>query len=225
MTQKHETARAIVDQLLVSGPVRSNPATTKLYREHVALMGELALVESPQLYGGPIVYQKDAKFVPIPLRNFGDYTLLDQNDQFIYALHPSGSAGFVFLASDVKSKPSLGMFPVMIVQLRDTQIKGYKQAHSLRIRQAYAMQGIATNWYVAYVQKFGGIVSDMAHLEGGKRLWKSFVRTAVDRGLRISMVDTASGAVTPVDGNTPDGVIWTASPAGKLRVLVLEKGN
>lgn len=225
MTQKHETARAIVDQLLVSGPVRPNPATTKLYREHVALMGELRLVESPQLHDSPIVYMSDAKFTPTSLRNFGDYILLDRDDQFSYVAHPDMSFGYVFDSKDVAEIPSLGLFPVLRLQLRDSSLKGYKQAFRLRIRESYAKQGVASNWYFAYVAKIGGIVSDTEHLEGGKRLWKSFVRTAADRGLRISLVDTASGTWTPVDGSTPDDVIWTTSPAGKLRVLVLEKGN
>jgi hypothetical protein len=76
--------------------------------------------------------------------------------------------------------------------------------------------------YQAYVRLYGGIVSDFEHLEGGKRAWKSFVRTATDHGLKISLVDTGTGQWMPVDANTTDEFIWSLDDAKKPMVLVLE---
>ena len=72
------------------------------------------------------------------------------------------------------------------------------------------------------MKHFGDIVSDIEHLEGGKSLWKSFVRTAEERGLKISLVDTVAGEWLPVGQRTPDETIWSLDTAKKQLVLVLE---
>ena len=76
--------------------------------------------------------------------------------------------------------------------------------------------------YQAYVQRYGGIVRDFEHLEGGKRAWKSFVRTATDHGLKISLVDIDSGQWMSVDAKTPDEFIWSLDDSKKQMALVLE---
>jgi hypothetical protein len=76
--------------------------------------------------------------------------------------------------------------------------------------------------YQANVRRYGGIGSDFEHLEGGKRLWKSFVCMATDRGLKISLLDTVTGQWMLVDANTPDEFIWSQDDSKKSMALVLE---
>jgi hypothetical protein len=180
------------------------------------------ILAMPQHYPGEVTYQKDTKFTPITMRNFGDYLILGRDEVCTYAIDPQRTTGFVFSNLDIQNKPSLGMSPVMHAQLRESGIKGYKQVFRLRIREAFAQKGIATSWYLAYVLEAGGIVSDFDHLEGGKRLWKSFVRTAADRGLSISVVDTATKDWKSVGVNTADDFIWSTDPSRRRFVLVLE---
>lgn len=202
--------------------------TAKLLIDYLTESDELPrltgrqLQESPQLYPGSVVYALDSKFRPITARNFSEYTVLRHDTTFTYALDPQHTTGFVFTNADVLRKPSTGMVPVLHVQLRDSGIKGYKQAHHLRIRYTYSMKGVATGWYLAYVHVYGGVVSDFEHLEGGKSLWKSFVRTALDRGFIISAVDTKTGVSFPLSADTPDSVLWSTDASKRSLVLVLE---
>jgi hypothetical protein len=151
--------------------------------------------EMPQVYPGEIGFQEDTQFTPISVRNFRDYTILGRDMDCTYAVDPQCTTGFVLSNVDIASKPSLGMVPAMHVVLRESFLKPYKQACRLRIRYSFAMKGVATTWYLLFADKYGGIVSDFEHLGGGKAIWKSFVRTAFDRGLRISIVDTEKGTV------------------------------
>ena len=181
------------------------------------------LMESPQYFPGSMAYQKDSKFRPIGAGNFGTFTVIEQDSEFVYAINPQLNTGFVFTATDVANPPKIGMTPVLYVQLRKTGIKGYLQAHHLRIRHAYAQQGVATRWYMAYVHRYGGIVSDFEHLEGGKRLWRMFVNTATARGFKISLVDTVTGTWTPLGVETPDSTVWSLDASKRELVLVLEQ--
>ena len=182
------------------------------------------LRESPQYYPSEITYMRDAKFRPLTARNFNDCQVLEQDVTCTYVINASGNTGFVFANADLHPIKRTGAVPVMLVQLRESGINGYKQAYGLRIRQAYAAQGIATHWYMAYVSCFGGIVSDATHLEGGKRLWRSFVETAASRGLRITLHDQMTGERTPVDASTPDDMIWSRDAKNRHLLLVLEQG-
>lgn len=181
------------------------------------------VLNMPQYYPSEMPYQKDALFTRITMRNFGDYRVLGQDLYRTYAIDPQHTMGFAFDNDDIEKRPSLGMLPAMSLRLRDSGIKTWKQAYRLRIRHAFAMKGVATSWYISYTQRFGGLVSDFEHLEGGKALWKSFVRTAAERGLSISVVDTASGQSKPVSEATTDDEIWSVDAALKGHVLVLEK--
>jgi hypothetical protein len=110
----------------------------------------------------------------------------------------------------------------MTLSLRPADIKSYKQAYRLRIRENFSIMGVATHWYFSYARKFGGIVSDFEHLEGGKALWKSFVRTADDNGFKISLVNSRTGTWMPIDSSTPDGFIWSRDDTLFTDVIVLE---
>ena len=207
----------------------SDSETSQRCREHIqeartnATTATELSKRAMQHHPGSIVYQKDSKFTPISVRNFGDFKLLLQDDDCTYTIDPQRTAGFVFANEEVARNPSLGLFPAMRLALRESGIKGYKQAYQLRIRQTFATKGVATSWYLAYVDEFGGIVSDFDHLEGGKCLWKSFVRTALDRGLRISLVDTGTGVWKSVDRETPETDMWSSDSSKRRLILVLEK--
>lgn len=177
----------------------------------------------PQYYPGEMQYQQDSLFTRITMRNYGDYVVLGTDVYHTYAVDPQQTTGFVIDNDDIEQKPSLGMLPALSLRLRESGIKSWKQAYKLRIRYACAMKGIATSWYVAYVERYGGLVSDFEHLEGGKALWKSFVRTASERGLRISIVDTASGHAMQVGPDTSEDKIWSTDASLKSGALLLEK--
>ena len=182
-----------------------------------------ALLESPRYYPGQFAYQADTKFQPLSKDNYNAKKIIGQNNEFTFALTPSGDFGYVFSVLDIENPPKLGLVPVMTVQLRPSSIKGYKQAFRLRIRENFARRGVATLWYVSYVKHAGGVVSDFEHLEGGRRLWKSFVRTAVDSGLTISLVNSVTNEWTTVTAQTPDSAIWSEDNALQHLALVLEK--
>lgn len=182
--------------------------------------GEM-LLEMPQYYpGSGMTYQKDSKFTRISVGNFRRYRVLHQDSAYTYVLGPTGSFGFVFSNSDIENPPSAGLLPVLSLELRDSGIKGYKQAHHLRIRQDFASRNVATTWYCKYVDLMGGIVSDFEHLEGGKVLWRSFVN--VMRGYKMSAYNMDTGESMLVGPNTPDSEIWSIGPEKKHMVLVME---
>ena len=176
----------------------------------------------PQHYPGPISYQPDSRFLRISMRNFGDYVKLDVDDDYAYAVDPHRVKGYIFYNSDIQLRPSNGLIPVMTVSLRPTAIKDYRQAHALRIRENFSVKGVATHWYFSYARKFGGIVSDFEHLEGGKALWKSFVRTAEDNGFKIALLNARTSVWASIDSNTPDSQIWSLDDTLFTDVLVLE---
>ena len=186
------------------------------------ITGEM-LLEMPQHYKGDVTYQKDSKFTRISQGNFKRYAVLHQDQRYTYTLGPVGTFGHVFETSEILNPPALGMLPVMSVELRDTNIKGYKQAHHLRIRESQSSRGVATTWYCKYVDFAGGIVSDFEHLEGGKIMWRSFVKAAADRGYVISLHDTQTGKSVPVGAKTSDFDIWSEGPEKRHLVLVMER--
>lgn len=189
----------------------------------VRLMTGRDLQESPQYFPGPVSYQKDAKFRPITARNFSDYQVLGADLDFTYAIDPQHTTGFVFTNDDVANPPSVGMVPVVYAALKDSNVQAYKQVYKLRIRQAFALKGVTTAWYLRYANKFGGIVSDFEHLEGGKRLWKGLVRTASEHGFKTSVADTRTGERFPIGPDTPDSFIWSLDAERRPIVLVLER--
>ncbi len=180
------------------------------------------LLEMPQHFPGKIVYQRATKFLPISARNFASYIRLGTDGQYTFVVTPQRNAGYAFANSDIEAVPRSGMAPVLQLELRDSGIKEYKQAFRLRIREEHARRGIATTWYALYASAYGGIVSDFEHLEGGKKLWRSLVDAAQERGLIVSLVDTASGAWTPVEASTPDEAIWSTDAVKRSLLLVLE---
>lgn len=185
--------------------------------------GEM-LLEMPQYYpGSGMTYQKDSKFTRISIGNFRRYRVIHQDSAYTYVLGPTGSFGFAFSNAEVENPPANGLLPILSLELRDSPVKGYKQAYHLRIRQDFASRNVATTWYCKYVDIMGGIVSDFEHLEGGKVLWRSFVNNTAVRGYLLSIYDVDTGESTPVDSSTPDGDIWSIGPDKKRVVLVMEK--
>ena len=184
-----------------------------------------ALRESPQYVPDDYTYRDDSKFVPVSKRNYSTYVEIYSNPEFNFTVDSNHRMGFVISKSEMNNASAPFYMPVLVVHLRDTKIKGYKQAHGLRIRKAHARIGIAAQWYVAYAKKFGGIVSGFEHLEGGKNLWRSFVDKADTHGLKISYVDSlyAPDKQVPVDANTPDSDIWTTAEVLRQRLLFLER--
>ena len=181
------------------------------------------ILEMPQHFPGQVVYQRATKFLPITARNFATYIRLGSDGHFTFTVTPQLNAGYAFANSDIEAGERSGMAPVLQLELRDSGIKGYKQAFRLRIREDFARRAVATTWYALYAQAYGGIVSDFEHLEGGMQLWRSFVDTAQRRGLKVSLVDTTTGVWTPVGADTPDEAIWSTDSSRRAQVLVLEK--
>ena len=181
------------------------------------------LEEMPQYYPGDVTYQKDSKFTPISMRNISDYIVLGELDEFVYVVHPDQTMGFVFHVPDLQKKENT-VIPVMRVSLRDTSL-GYKQAHFIRIREAFSKSNVTSTWYNLYVDKFGGIVYDNEHLEGGKRLWRSFIKKATaDPTYKISKVDLDTMEYSDfITTNTPESEIWSVDASKKGTVLVYEK--
>lgn len=184
---------------------------------------EYILEEMPQYYPSEVVYQKDSNFTPISVRNLNDYVVLGEQDQFLYLVHPNQTTGFVFDVNDLQKKEQT-VVPVMRVSLRDTPI-GYKQAHYLRIREAYSKSNITSTWYNLYVEKFKGIVSDREHLEGGKNLWLSFIKkVSKDSNYRIYSYDLDTKEQGDnITTETPEEEIWSLDSTNKNKVLVYEK--
>lgn len=181
------------------------------------------LTEMPQHYPGNVTYMKDSKFVPISYRNIEDYDVLGEDGVYIYLITPSRESGFIFRMEDLKDKPQQ-VLPVMRLSLRDTNINGYKQAHALRIREGFSKENLTSSWYDFYVQEFGGIVSDNEHLEGGKLLWKHFIKKAhISSDYSVTLFDSNTGEpIADVISTTPDDVIWSNDPSKKHLVLVYE---
>lgn len=181
------------------------------------------LTEMPKHYPGNISYMKDSKFTPISVRNISDYHVLADHDGLLYVVHPQQTFGFVFDLVELKSGKS-EILPVMRVSLRDTNIKGYKQAHFLRIREAFSKTNIVKNWYLFYLDKFGGIVSDTEHLEGGKLLWQSLIKTATtSRGFTMTLYSLSTAQpIKQITVDTPIDDIWSTDDSKKDLVLVLE---
>lgn len=187
-------------------------------REHYQTM-------APQHYPGPIAYQRDSRFRPVSDGNLRSYPKLAEDDQFLYTTDPQLTMGFVFSREEIAAvgtRPS-AFPPVMTLALRESGIRGLKQAYQLRLRERHARKNVATQWYLAYVLQQGGIVSDTDHLEGGKQLWRSFATKAAQYGVRIFLHDTATGEERLIDANTPEREIWSADAAKRGIVLVLEK--
>ena len=96
------------------------------------------------------------------------------------------------------------------------------------------MTTISVRWYLAYLSEFGGIISDTEHLEGGYRLWRSFIKTASrDSRFNIKLVDQATEEVLidKVTTDTPKEELWSTytkeekDRTHENRVLVLEKSR
>lgn len=181
------------------------------------------LTEMPQYYPGEVSYMKDTKFTPISFRNIQDYDVLGDDGTYGYFIKEGQTAGFVFSLEDLKQEPQQ-LLPVMRLSLRPSKVKGYKQAHALRIREAFAKENITSQWYDFYVQTFGGIVSDAEHLEGGKLLWKHFIRKSHENPPHtVSLANGDTGQILGVVGpEMADTEIWSTDASKKNLVLVYE---
>lgn len=180
------------------------------------------LLEAPQHYAGDVVYMRPENFGKTSRGNFASYTLLGNDHRFVYVVNSQLTAGAVFLASDVESDAT-DFVPVTSLLLRESPYRGYRQAYRLRVRKDYARLNASTNWYLLFVQRYGGIVSDAEHLEGGRLLWRSLLDGAASRGFRASVFDTTTGTKAPISSETADTELWTADQAGRQKLLVLER--
>lgn len=174
------------------------------------------------------VYQDDSKFQDISVDNIKRMSVLTITEEFVFVV--SESIGYVFSLTDYK-EANHKVKPVMHVHLRDS-LFGYKQAHKLRIRKSYSGNNIAEMWYMSYLKEFGGIISDTEHLEGGYRLWKSFIKTATESSeFNIKLVDKniEEVIIDSVTTELPDDQMWSRyTKENKDRskehlVLVMEK--
>ena len=211
-------------QQIVDALVDSPDGERARWRAHMAATTD-RVDESPQHFSSGYTYQAPAKFAPVNPGNFNALERLGRDGLFTYMLQAAGSVGYVFRNEDVGEPHRVGPYPIMHVSLRDSGIRGYMQAHHLRVMERYARLGAATGWYVRYVERFGGVVSDFEHLDGGKALWRSLVNTALDRGLRASLVNTTTGTWTHVNRDTADEQIWSKDASLRGHVLVLEKNG
>lgn len=168
---------------------------------------------------GKMTYQKDSKFIPISVRNVGDYTVLGTDDKgMVYLVSEHSTFGFIFNQSDLMSGNQHAV-PIAHVQLRDTKF-GYKQAHNLRIRESYAKLGSVSQWYTLYVEKFGGVVCDNEHLDGGKMLWQSFIKSSH----KLTLANSNTGeTIKQVDKSTDESELWATDSSIKDLVLIMEK--
>jgi len=161
-----------------------------------------------------MVYQKDNKFENISLANISRMNVLYKTDEYIF-VH-KGSTGYVFSLFDideVRKNPNKiqEVKPVLHVHLRPS-VGGYRQAHNLRIREDHAGNNLAKTWYMNYINQIEPVVSDKDHLEGGYRLWKSFIETASrSPEYEIKMVNTDDNSVVmdSVTNEVPDSEIWS----------------
>jgi hypothetical protein len=183
------------------------------------------LTEMPQHYSSEISYMKDEKFTKLSKRNVMDYTLLGIFDGLVYMVDQGITSGFVFDEDDFNNEDNT-IIPAMRLSLRDTKLSDYKQAHYLRIRKKYSQKNITSTWYNLYVQNFGGIVSDFEHLEGGKQLWKSLIKTATANPiLTVSLIDydNMDVLIGDVTTATPESDIWSNDASKKNHVLILHQ--
>lgn len=181
---------------------------------------EQFLLEMPQYYPGQVVYMKPEKFVPISFRNISEFLLLGEDGTYGYFVNPGQTMGFVFELEVLHKKPS-SVVPVMKLSLRDSVIGDLKQAHALRISEAYSKSNITSHWYNLYVKQFGGIVSDFEHLEGGHLLWKSFIRKAQGENRMVYLADGTTGEVfKEITPSVSESEIWSKDNSKKNLVLV-----
>jgi hypothetical protein len=168
-------------------------------------------------------YQNDAKFTPISLGNIESYVPIGSDDRFSYFVKPQRNTGFIFQNEDLSSGHQHAM-PVMTVSLRNSGIGELKQAYELRIRGDFSRENLTTSWYVYFVNQVGGIVSDCEHLQGGKVLWKAFIKIATaDPELSITLLNKDTGTSNPVTAATPDAEIWSVGDSKKNLVLVFRR--
>lgn len=190
------------------------------------------LIEMPQHYSGALVYQKDSKFIPQSLGNISRMEVLGQAGDFLFLVHPKQTSGSVFLLTDIfDSKGEYHqdvheVLPVLSLSLRDSDVLHFKQAFRLRIRESYGGEKAASLWYQFYLKRFGNIVSDIEHLEGGKQLWKSFIKsTEFLENSKISSFDVDKKKIVheEVTINTPENELWSQDNSLKSLVLVYSK--
>ena len=168
------------------------------------------LTEMPVEYKGEVKYMADDKFPLISLESIGRYTVLGEDDRYIYL--DNHDTGYAFARIDVQEAPKQGIRPVLRVSLRDAG-NGMKQAHFLRIREGHADNRVAKTWYYFYAKAMGGIVSDFEHLQGGKALWMSLIKTG-----HVSRIE--DGKEIPVASIDADN-LWSVYPDISKKNLIL----
>jgi hypothetical protein len=169
--------------------------------EGVEVKSPLKRGRTPTFYRS-FAYRGDSQFIRITPNNYSSYTILGANDKFTFSISPGHTGGYTFLNDDIKSAPRLGMVPVMTVQLRNSDLGRFKEAYGLVVRESFAHQGLDVGWFTRYVMTAGGIVSHVGQLEEGTHGWCSFTNNLTQRGIKVSVLNTAEGKWDAVTAGT-----------------------
>jgi hypothetical protein len=170
------------------------------------------------------IYAEDALFRPSSPGNFASYLLLSRDSTFTYKLNQNGPCGYVYTNDDVDHPSILGVVPVLHVEFKDSTIKGYKRARHLRIRRSFAHQGAAAGFYATFAERFGGVILDLETIERGETAWKALMAAAAERGLSVSLVESASGQWTQAGAEPPETPLPSAASPTSGPLIVLEGG-
>ena len=170
------------------------------------------------------MYQNDSKFIKVGVNSIRRMQVLLNAGGFLF-VHKD-SSGFVFKEDEVAAaSDGDNLLPVMVVKLRDSGIKNYKQAHGLRIREHHADESVAKNWYFQYIKQVAPIVSDKDHLHGGYLLWKHFLKqAALDDTHTISVLQQSTGKVLQENATihtVNESDLWSQHPNHDLKDIVL----
>lgn len=178
---------------------------------------EFYLLNEVQRYKGEVTYQKDDKFRLISINNIYDMLVLHEDNDFYYLVNKQKTSGFVFDKDDFKTSKNLR--PVMSLNLRQV-FNNLQQVHRLRIRESYARVNVTTEWYRAFIKEFGAIVSDTEHLEGGYKLWRSFINSDE---FKVSLYDTNQNKIVidNIPSDIEDEVIWSWDESKRNLVMIL----
>jgi hypothetical protein len=185
-------------------------------------VGEL-ISEMPKHYPGDVTYQKDSGFNPVSLNNIKTYAVLAETEDYVFCFKESENKGYVFSLRELEEAKSSGsdVLPIMVVFLREGVYQNYKQAYKLRIRESFSRSSIASSWYNWYAYKYGGILSDTEHLQGGQKLWRSLIDKARSRGMNAYTISLNTNEIKKVDSSTPYEEIWSTDDSFKTKIILL----
>lgn len=168
------------------------------------------------------VYSDDAEFGRISFGNFGSYVPLGRDATFTYAVHLHRSFGFALVNQDVDLQPRIGMVPVLDIMLSDVSVDGYRRARRLHVRRSFEHRGVPIQFYVRYVEQYGGVVLDGRCLEPGAGRWARLLAAAADHGFRVTAVDS-TGRRSPPTPDELDVLAAFSTASGADGLVILER--